>query len=500
MPPQALATLATVLSFVPHGNHVTLQLDHGSAEVVWVTASAFRFRRVLEGPLPDARWKETDPVTVQADDLPGAVRLRSRYLDVTIQKHGLLVRVRNPDGSYLMADLSEPRSEAVGVTWDRQNPAGSQLYGLGPRADTVFDLHGKSLRAEVPFLLSTNGYGEYHPGAGAYHFDFTQDGRYRIQAPEIDYFFYYGPSPKEIFDEHRYAHGTADPWQASAGRFGSWTTLRTALLRLVQGAMSAALSPSFDLTPYANAPPELQQRARQLGSIVPTVVPGPLGASEFRQQLRSFFITYNAELGDHGYPIWHPLPFQFVEDREGARHVDEFLLGDEMLIAPIYEPGGQRTVYLPRGIWTNLETNETAQGPRTITVKTHSLPVFARNGAIIPLDSSGGKLALHYFPKLGAEFFLLESDLAEYSQVHAAPAADIIRLEIESKKDRDYLWVVHHVDRPATVEFEDAQYRQVAQPSQLADRTWHYDSAARILQVRVHAQAGEDCITNLRFE
>src|SRR6266700_6157805 len=125
---QALAAVATVLAFVPHGNRIELQLDHGSAELVWVTSSTFHFRRVLEGRLPDVKAKETEPVSIQADDLPGAVRLRSKYLDVTVQKHGLLIRVRKLDGVTLMADLSEPRSEAAGVTWERQSPAGAQLY------------------------------------------------------------------------------------------------------------------------------------------------------------------------------------------------------------------------------------------------------------------------------------------------------------------------------------------------------------------------------------
>src|SRR2546430_7278166 len=97
------------------------------------------------------------------------------------------------------------------------------------------------------------------------------------------------------------------PWQVSTDRFGSWTTLRAALLRLVQGAMSAALQPSFDLAPYEHTPPELQQRARQLGSLVETVAPGSIGLSEFRGQLKTFFSTYAAERSDHGYPVWHPL-------------------------------------------------------------------------------------------------------------------------------------------------------------------------------------------------
>jgi alpha-glucosidase (family GH31 glycosyl hydrolase) len=202
------------------------------------------------------------------------------------------------------------------------------------------------------------------------------------------------------------------------------------------------------------------------------------------------------EIRDHGHPTWHPLPFEFPDDAEGARHADEFMLGDEMLIAPIYEPGGKRSVYLPRGIWTNLETNEVFQGTRIIAVESKSLPVFARNGSIVPLDSAVG-IDLHYFPKLGAEFFLLESDVADYSQVHAAPAADIMRLEIESKKDRDYQWVVHHVEKPSEVGFRDVKYRQAASFGALTDGAWFYDAARKNLHVRVRVKADQDCIINL---
>ncbi len=282
-----------------------------------------------------------------------------------------------------------------------------------------------------------------------------------MQGPEIDYYFSYGPTPKEIFEEQNLHANRPEPWSVASERFGSWATLKASLLRMVQGAMSGAISPMFNLAAYNTAPPELQGRARQLGSLVARVSPGTVGLSGFRKQLDTFFGSYVAELQDRGFPIWHPLPLQVPDDREGAFHADEFLLGDEMLVAPLYEPGDRRSVYLPRGNWTNLETNELTQGPRTITVETKSLPVFARNGAIVPLDAAGG-MALHYFPKAGGEFFLLEGDIAEYSQVHASPALDFMRLEIESKKDRDYQWVVHHVDKPSSVGFEDARYGEAA--------------------------------------
>jgi len=262
--------------------------------------------------------------------------------------------------------------------------------------------------------------------------------------------------------------------------------------------MSARLAPSLSLRPYDNTTPELVQRARQIGSLVDDVSPGPVGLSGLRKQLDTFYATYAVEARDKGFPLWHPLPFQFPDDPESALHADEFMLGDEMLIAPIYQPGNRRSVYLPQGVWTNLETNEVSPGRRSITVETAALPVFARNGTIVPLDSPGG-IALHYFPSLGAEFFVLEGETEGWTQIHAAPAGDIIRLQIEAHGSHDFQWVVHHVEKPAEVGFGEAKYQLVAGPAAMRDRTWFYDAAKKNLEVRVHVKASEDCIINIVF-
>jgi hypothetical protein len=478
---QGLAILATVLGVASHGNRIELKLDRGSGELVWVTPSAFRFRRVFDGML--AQMKDRDAVPYDVDDTPGAVRVRSKFIEVTIQKRGALVSVQRSDGSKLMSDLSEARSTGNGVEWDRELLPQARYYGLGPRADAVFDLRGKSPQPDTPFLFSTLGYGEYHPGSGPFRFDFAAYDRYRIHAPAIDYYFYYGPTLKQTMEEHHGVVGTTALWAAATDRFGTWASLRTALLRIVQGAISGMTAPTLDLAPYASAPPELQERARQLGSLVAEVSPGKLGMSDLRNQLSTFFDVYAIEAHEKGYPIWHPLPFQFPDDPECALHADEFMLGDEMLVAPILAPGAERSAYLPQGVWTNLETNEVLPGRRTVTVKTQGLPVFARNGTIVPLDSPAG-MALHYFPKLGAEFFLVEED--GWTQVHAAPAGDLMRLEIESKKSRDYEWVVHHVPRPVAVRSAD---RPVP---------WTYETEN--LRVRVKVAAGEDSILNVEWD
>ncbi len=480
MTPQALAVVATLVSFAPHGNRVDLKLDRGSAELVWISASAFRLRRTLDGPLPDAWIDPPVSVPIQYEDTPAALHLRSKLLDVELRKQGLLVKVTGPDGVVLMADLSEAKPDGDGIGWERQAGPGVRFYGLDATDDMELDLRGKKIDSRTSFLMSTAGYGEQHWPAA--HFDFTAPDRYRIQSAQVDYYFFYGPKPKDLLKQRI---PMKDLTSSLYRRPATWNGLRSRLLETVHHAMGDPEMAPLTFADEDKAPEELKTRIRQLASLT-LETPLFLQVSTFRKQLASFFNIYEIETRDKHYPIWRPLPFQFPTDPEGAHHADEFTLGDEMLVAPIYEAGNKRRVYFPPGAWTSLETNREYPGRSSATIETTALPVFAHNGAIVPLDSSGG-IALHYFPSLGGEFFLLEKDLGEYTQVHAAPAADVMRLEIESKKDRDYEWVVHHVERPTKVAFEDRLY------------TWTYNAELKNLFVRVSVKAGEDNVIHVTW-
>ena len=502
MAAQTLAAAAALVSFAVHGNRIELKLGQGAAELMWVTHSTFRFRHSLDGPLAQVTWADKEQVGVRAVETPATVTFSSRFLQVSVQKRGLLVKVRKPDGKPLATDLTEARPGAGGgVEWERAAGPGDRFYGLGARTAINLDLRGQVVRATAPLLVSSAGYGEYHNASGAYTFDLAagRPDRYRIQAPAVDYYLFYGPTPKEIFEEAAITRTAVTATPVADARTGSWDTLRDLLPRMVHASLSGILMPLFDMTPYANAPPPLAERARQLAQISPGLVPEKAALTPLRRRLLTFFETYAEEARDRGFPFFHPLPFQFPEDAEAARHGDEFLLGDEMLVAPFYTPAGSRQVYLPRGIWTNMETGEAVPGRKTVSVESRSLPMFARNGTIVPLDAlrPDEPMLLHYYPSLAAEFFLLEAEIGDWSQVHAAPAADIMRLEIESKVDRLYEWVVHHAARPQRVEFEERRYAEVQTPAALQDGTWYYDAAAGDLHVRVLAAAGRDVITNL---
>ena len=73
MPPQALAAVATLLAAVAHGNRIELQLDRGSAELIWISPGTFHFRRVLNGPLHPTAETAREPVAVTTVNSAGQV-------------------------------------------------------------------------------------------------------------------------------------------------------------------------------------------------------------------------------------------------------------------------------------------------------------------------------------------------------------------------------------------------------------------------------------------
>src|SRR5258708_7060993 len=108
-------------------------------------------------------------------------------------------------------------------------------------------------------------------------------------------------------------------------------------------------------------------------------------------------------------------------------------------------------------------------------------------------------MELHYFPKLGGEFFLYEPDAGDYSQAHAVPALDFYRVQMESKIERDYEWVIHHLEKPKQVEqVEGATYQEARRAGPLAPGQWRYDAATLTVHIGMHAAAFSDIIVNIR--
>jgi alpha-glucosidase (family GH31 glycosyl hydrolase) len=84
-----------------------------------------------------------------------------------------------------------------------------------------------------------------------------------------------------------------------------------------------------------------------------------------------------------GLPITRPLYLAYPEDPHSALQAQEWLLGPDVLVAPVVEQGAtSRTVYFPSGCWRSPETGQEVLGPRyeAVPAELRQLPFFFQCG------------------------------------------------------------------------------------------------------------------------
>jgi alpha-glucosidase (family GH31 glycosyl hydrolase) len=107
-------------------------------------------------------------------------------------------------------------------------------------------------------------------------------------------------------------------------------------------------------------------------------------------QLIPYTYTYAWIAHERSLPILRPLYLQNPDAAEAYLHPHEYWFGDEMLVAPVLDASGQRTVWLPPGEWIGFFDGKHYDGGKAFTAHyaVDQTPVFARDGAIIPEQSA----------------------------------------------------------------------------------------------------------------
>ena len=123
-------------------------------------------------------------------------------------------------------------------------------------------------------------------------------------------------------------------------------------------------------------------------SIVPwrynkTVVNIAQKYTKLHEQYSPLFIKLAQESTITSYPIIRPIWWIDPDSEDALTCDDEFLVGEEILVAPIVEQGArERDIYLPPGTWQDELRNVKVRGPqwlRKYRVELHELAYFSRS-------------------------------------------------------------------------------------------------------------------------
>ena len=207
----------------------------------------------------------------------------------------------------------------------------------------------------------------------------------------------------------------------------SWAGLRASLSLVLGLGLCGVPYSGPDVGGFDGSPsPELYLRWFQLGAYLPlfrthaAITAGRREPWEFgdkvlghargvlaeRRRLLPYFVTLAHLARRTGAPYVRPLWWGAPEDRVLRDCEDAFLLGDCLLVAPVFESGAvRRTVQLPRGRWYDTVTGTAYEGPGKVLLDAplSRIPVLARAGSVVPVRGADGGMELEaWAPAAGA--------------------------------------------------------------------------------------------------
>ncbi len=146
---------------------------------------------------------------------------------------------------------------------------------------------------------------------------------------------------------------------------------------------------------------------------------------KLRHQMIPYNYSNSYRYHKHGVPLIKPLYYSYPWVYDDVNYSSQYFFGD-LLVAPIWRKKDylmNRTVhkfFIPEGIWYDFKTGKKFPGKKEYVsfFRDEDFPVFAKRGAIVPLDNTdelnfvgnSKKLEIHIFPGENNTFNLYEDD------------------------------------------------------------------------------------------
>lgn len=130
--------------------------------------------------------------------------------------------------------------------------------------------------------------------------------------------------------------------------------------------------------------------------------------ARLKMRLMPYLYQLGIDATQTGTPLMRPMQLEFPEDPAVAYLDRQYMLGPDLLVAPVFTESGEVEFYLPEGEWTSLLTGEVVVGGRWLR-ETHgytSLPLYVRPGAVLPWGAREDRPDYDYHDGLTLRVFL----------------------------------------------------------------------------------------------
>jgi hypothetical protein len=113
-----------------------------------------------------------------------------------------------------------------------------------------------------------------------------------------------------------------------------------------------------------------------------------------RYALVPYIYTASRQTFDTGVPFLRPMYFEYPASEEAYTFKEQYLFGDDMLVAPVVSARSKdtrlatRSLWLPPGTWIEWFSGRVLQGPGVVerSFDLDEIPVYVKGGALIPMQ------------------------------------------------------------------------------------------------------------------
>lgn len=193
-------------------------------------------------------------------------------------------------------------------------------------------------------------------------------------------------------------------------QFATWEQMASLIPAGLSAGLSGAPFWGHDIGGYIGDPgAELYVRWAQFGAFSPFMQyhgieprePWAFGErvaaiykrlAHLRMNLRPTLIALGREASETGLPLMRPMGMEFPDDARFLREQTQYMLGPDLLVAPVLEPGSGRRIAFPEGTWHHLLHPVSFEGPADaeVALAEESVPVFVREGAELAVEREAG--------------------------------------------------------------------------------------------------------------
>jgi alpha-D-xyloside xylohydrolase len=177
--------------------------------------------------------------------------------------------------------------------------------------------------------------------------------------------------------------------------------------------------------------------------------------TRLKMRLMPYLLRAADQAHRDGVPMMRSMVVEFPDDPACTHLERQYMLGDDLLVAPVLAADGQISYYVPEGCWTHLLTGEVIQGP-IWSVELHgfdSVPVLARPGSVIPFGvvddrpeydyAEGVTLRAYELPDGSRVTTPIVSATGEVaSTFRTTRSGDVVRVEVDAPPQTWHLLLV----------------------------------------------------------